>query len=100
MDTLTKLAFAVLVVIALGVGWWLLGDWRKQRRRARATAWARQQVSPEKPPPLPQADDPTEPLDLWPTEESEMPNLVRPYWWITEPTEVLPRITDHRTPGE
>jgi hypothetical protein len=97
VDTLTKLAFVVLGLLTAGTVWWYVADELRQRRRARAEVWARQQMSPvaaqDKPPTPQRADDPTVPLDLWPTEELEdPPELVRPYLWMQEQTEVFPRV--------
>jgi hypothetical protein len=102
VDTPTKFAFVVLSLLTIGAIWWYVADELRQRRRARAEAWAREQMSPDEPPVPQQIEELTVPLDLSSTEELEDgPDLVRPFMQMEGYTDVFPRIGDHtpRPPG-
>ncbi|TWP45818.1 hypothetical protein FKR81_38255 [Lentzea tibetensis] len=96
MDLATRGAFVVLGLLVAGVLWWYVADECRQRRRARAEVWARQQVSPDEPPDEAQPSQrhwayDTVPLDLPATEQLGEPSeLVRPFIRAQGYTDVFP----------
>lgn len=97
LDTPTLIAATVICLLIAAVAWWLVADLRKERRRERAALWAQSQISPERTDKHHQAEvtDEIVPLDLWPTEELAPPDLVRPYMWMADQTDVLPIVRDN-----
>lgn len=93
MDSLTKAAFVTVGLIVLGAVWWYVSDELRQRRRERADLWARQQMSADEAPKASPNDD-TAPLEPWPIDEDDPPELLRPYIWGHGDTEVIPRVQD------